>query len=103
MRQRIRQLSNRFAGMPLVNPVVKVLKNSAQKTVNRFVSSINGSKELSKELTKACHPDLFINSEKHQLAKELFEDISKNKRNLDKLIELKYEAQTRLGVQFKNR
>jgi len=103
MRHRIRQISNRFGGMPLVNPVMKVLKSSAKQTVKRFVSSIDGSKELSKELTKACHPDLFINSEKHQLAKELFEDISKNKRNLDKLIELKYEAQTRLGVRFKNR
>ncbi|MFV9551434.1 J domain-containing protein [Algibacter sp. PT7-4] len=75
---------------------------AAKIDMDNLVGSINGSKKIYKELSKVCHPDRFVNTDKQPIAETIFQDITKHRRDLEKLIELKYEAQTKLGVKFKN-
>ena len=58
-------------------------------------------KQLYDELKVKCHPDRFPNNnEKNQIALELFQEISKNKTNYKKLIELKELAIQKLNINF---
>ncbi|EIJ38117.1 hypothetical protein JoomaDRAFT_1097 [Galbibacter orientalis DSM 19592] len=66
-----------------------------------LMNSINNSKNLYKELSRSCHPDRFINSNKQKKAEEIFQEISENKRNFKKLMELKQEAITELNIKIK--
>jgi hypothetical protein len=75
----------------------------AQKTnvdMENLMNSINGSKELYKELSRLCHPDKFVNTDKQLIADKIFQEISKNKRNYNKLIELKQTAINDLNIKF---
>jgi uncharacterized protein YozE (UPF0346 family) len=73
----------------------------ADVDMDNLMNSINGSKDLYKELSRTCHPDRFINSDKQKLAEEIFQDISKHKRDFKKLTELKERAITELNINFK--
>jgi len=75
----------------------------AQKTnidMENLMNSINGSKELYKELSRLCHPDKFVNTDKQVIADKIFQEISKNKRNYNKLIELKQTAINDLNIKL---
>lgn len=77
---------------------------TAKKTdvdMNDVMNSINSSKGLYKELSRTCHPDSFINSDKQKIAEEIFQEISRNKRNFKKLTELKERATAELNINFK--
>lgn len=67
-----------------------------------LMESINNSKDLYKELSRVCHPDRFVNTKKHSIAEEIFQEISKNKRNYLKLSELKDRIKIELNINFKN-
>ena len=69
--------------------------------MNNLMNSINGSKELYKKLSRSCHPDRFINSDKQKIAEEIFQEISKNKRDFKILTELKEKAIIELNIKFK--
>lgn len=69
--------------------------------MTNLMNSINGSKDLYKKLSRLCHPDRFVNSDKHQLAEKIFQEISKNKRDFNKLSELKQRAISELKINFK--
>lgn len=69
--------------------------------MKNLMNSINSSKKLYKELSRACHPDRFVNSEKQEIAEEIFQEISKNKRDYKKLIELKQRMINELKIQLK--
>ncbi|WP_179348757.1 molecular chaperone DnaJ [Winogradskyella pacifica] len=73
---------------------------SSQVDMGNVMNSINGSKELYKQLSKRCHPDRFINSEKQELAETIFQDITKHKRNFQKLSELKERAKEELKIKM---
>lgn len=79
------------------------MRNAKKSDVDmdNLMNSINGSKDLYKELSRTCHPDRFINSDKQKLAEEIFQDISKHKRDFKKLTELKERAITELNINFK--
>ncbi|PRX14137.1 hypothetical protein [Nonlabens ulvanivorans] len=79
------------------------LKNAKDSKVNMgdLMDSINGARDLYKELSRKCHPDLFINTDKQLIAQDLFQEISKNKRDYKKLTELKERAVLDLKVNFK--
>ncbi len=79
------------------------LRNAKKSNVDmdNLMNSINGSKTLYKELSRACHPDRFINSDKQKIAEEIFQAISKNKRDFKKLSELKQRAVEQLKINFK--
>lgn len=71
---------------------------SANIDMDDLMNSINNSKEIYKELSKKCHPDRFVNTEKQDLAEEIFQEISKNKRNYSALQELKKRAFKELNI-----
>jgi hypothetical protein len=69
---------------------------------NIIISSFN-STALYNELKVKCHPDKFAtDEEKTIIAENIFQEISKNKTNMKKLLELKEEAKMKLNVNFKN-
>jgi len=78
------------------------LRKAKKTEINmaNLMDSINGSRELYVELSRVCHPDRFINTEKQEIASEIFKEISKNKRNYEKLLALKEKAITELNVTF---
>lgn len=52
-------------------------------------------------LKKRCHPDIFSpDAEKVAIADDLFQEITKNKNNYKKLLELKEMAKEKLNINF---
>lgn len=83
----------------------KRFKREAKEDDIDFSNIINSSfhvKPLYDELKVKCHPDRFPNDkEKNKIALDLFQEISKNKTNYKKLIELKELAKQNLNINFK--
>lgn len=81
----------------------KFKKESIEQDIdfdNIFNSSFN-SKVLYDELKVKCHPDLFVGDEiKQQIAETIFKEITKNKNNAKRLLELKNEATISLNLKF---
>jgi len=78
----------------------ETVKEAANKEfdMENVVNSINKAKPLFKELSKKCHPDKFANSDKYESALEIYQKITRNKRNYSKLLELKELAQEQLNI-----
>ena len=68
--------------------------------MNNLMNSIHNSRTLYKELSKKCHPDRFINDPKQKKAEEIFQEITKNERNYEKLSLLKLRAENELNINF---
>lgn len=68
--------------------------------MNNLMNSINGSRDLYKELSRKCHPDRFVNSPLQKIAEEIFQEISKSKRDYEKLLLLKLKAENELNIKF---
>lgn len=68
--------------------------------MDNLMNSINGSRALYKELSKKCHPDRFVNDARQKLAEDIFQEISSNKRDFDKLSTLKKRATEELNINF---
>ena len=67
---------------------------------NIIDSSFN-SIHLYDELKVKCHPDRFTtNTEKYYIAENIFQEITKNKTNIKRLVELKKEAIQKLNINF---
>jgi hypothetical protein len=66
--------------------------------MDNLMNSINGARDLYKDLSKVCYPDRFINTEKHKVAEEIFQEISKDKRNFKKLLAHKERAKKDLNI-----
>ncbi|WP_452230062.1 hypothetical protein [Lacinutrix sp. MEBiC02404] len=79
------------------------MRNAKESNVDmdNLMNSINGAKDLYKELSRTCHPDRFINSDKQKLSEEIFQEISKSRRDFKKLTELKERAINELMINFK--
>lgn len=79
-------------------------KKEAKKGEIDFGNIINSSfhvKPLYDELKVKCHPDRFpADHEKNKIALELFQEISKNKTDYKKLMELKELAKIKLNITF---
>lgn len=80
----------------------KELRSNLPKSIDMYdlMNSINQAEGLYKEISKECHPDLFLDSEKHDVAEELFKSISENRRNFKVLNELKTRAIQELNIKF---
>ena len=76
------------------------LKKSGNIDMNNLMNSIHHSRELYKELSKNCHPDRFVNTPKQEIAEEIFQKISRNKRNYEQLMFIKEEAKNKLNLNF---
>lgn len=80
----------------------KNIKGSKNNTIDmdNLMNSIHNSRTLYKELSKKCHPDRFINDSKQKKAEEIFQEITKNERNYEKLSSLKLRAENELNISF---
>lgn len=68
---------------------------------DNIINSSFNSTSLYDELKVKCHPDRFpIDDEKNIIADKIFQEITKNKTNIKRLIELKEEAQRKLDLNF---
>ena len=68
---------------------------------NNIINSSFHSIQLYDELKVKCHPDLFpIDKEKNIIAENIFQEITKNKNNYKRLLELKEEAIQKLNINF---
>ncbi len=68
--------------------------------MTNLMNSINSSRDLYKELSRKCHPDRFQDELIKNKADKIFQEISKNKRNYAKLVELKLVAKEQLNLKF---
>lgn len=68
--------------------------------MENLMDSINGARTLYKELSRKCHPDRFVNTPKEKIAQEIFQEITKNQRNFEKLKLLKEKAINSLNINF---
>lgn len=76
-------------------------KKSSEQEIdfNNIINSSFNSLELYNKLKVKCHPDCFpIDIEKNLIAKNLFQEITKNKNNIKRLLELKEEAKQKLNI-----
>ncbi len=51
---------------------------------------------LYKELCSEAHPDRFMDSEKQEIAKQMFQKIQANKYNYEELVSIKQEMEVKL-------
>ncbi len=66
-----------------------------------MINSSFNSQQLYDELKKKCHPDRFPNdNDKNSIAINLFQEISENKNNSKRLLELKEIAEQKLQIKF---
>ncbi len=79
-------------------------KNESLKQDIDFGNIINSSFnsiQLYDELKVKCHPDRFpTDKEKNTIAENIFQEITKNKNNVKRLLELKEEATQKLNINF---
>lgn len=71
---------------------------NADIDMNNIMDSINQSKDLYTKLSSLCHPDRFVNTPKEKIAEEIFQEISKNKRNYKELSLLKTRVRIELNI-----
>ncbi|MDR2413636.1 MAG: J domain-containing protein [Odoribacteraceae bacterium] len=77
------------------------MKNTGDSAnMQNIVDSIAKSKELYRELSRKCHPDRFVNTNLQQVAEEIFKEVSRNRRNYQKLLSLKQIAIEKLNLKF---
>ena len=68
---------------------------------DNIINSSFNSIELYDELKVKCHPDRFpADKEKNSIAENIFQEISKNKNNVKRLLELKEESIQKLNINF---
>jgi len=68
---------------------------------NNIINSSFNSEKLYDELKVKCHPDRFpMDNEKNLIAENIFQQITKNKTNIKRLLELKDEAIQKLNINF---
>jgi hypothetical protein len=92
-------ISRRNRSSDLNEDKIKSMKN-AKVDMAGLMNSINSSKELYKELSKKCHPDRFVNTDKQEIADLLFQEITQSKRDFGALEKLKIRAEKELGIKF---
>ena len=76
-------------------------KESLKQNIDfdNIINSSFNSIKLYDELKVKCHPDRFpTDKEKNRIAENIFQEISKNKNNVKRLLELKEEAIQKLNI-----
>lgn len=82
------------------NEFKKRMKHSSVD-MDGLMNSINNSKSLYKKLSRVCHPDRFVNTNKHKKSEEIFQELSNSKRDFKKLEALKERAKKELNIKLK--
>ncbi len=74
---------------------------SSKIDFGNIINSSFNAQAIYDELKKQYHPDKFTDPQKNAIATTLFQEITKNKHNQKKLLELKERAENELGIQIK--
>ena len=82
---------------PEITEILKTAKNT-DMNMDNLMDNINKSRGLYKRLSTKCHPDRFTNTEISDKANEIFQEITKSKRDYKRLLELKTIAETELNI-----
>ena len=80
---------------------VKFKNESLSQNIDfdNIINSSFNSTQIYDELKVKCHPDRFPNDkEKNAIAQLIFQEITKNKTNVKRLLELKEEAKQKLNI-----
>jgi hypothetical protein len=68
---------------------------------DNIINSSFNSIQLYDQLKVKCHPDRFpTDKEKNAIADSLFQEVTRNRTNVKRLIELKEEAKQKLNINF---
>ena len=96
------RLRTKKSKLDFSNVPIDKIKNAQNVDIDfdDVLNDITGSRVLYKELSAKCHPDRFINTPKQKIADELFQEISRDKRNYEKLTLLKERAIIELKITF---
>lgn len=76
-------------------------KESLTKSIDfdNIINSSFNSNKIYDELKIKCHPDLFHNDPlKKNIAENIFQELTKNRNNIKRLIELKEKAKQELNI-----
>jgi DNA-binding transcriptional regulator GbsR (MarR family) len=93
---RIKKRSSDFIGVKKSD-----LRNTGDNAdMKNLVNSIAKSRELYKELSRQCHPDRFVNTDLQSIAEDIFQEVSRNKRDYKRLLALKESAIEKLNIKF---
>ena len=76
------------------------LKKSGSINMPNLMNSLFHSEELYKELSRKCHPDRFVNTPEQEIAEDIFQRITRNRRDYEQLKLIKEEANNRLKLNF---
>lgn len=97
---KIRKLKKKLFDPNIQNNLkrINIIRNAKHTDIDmhNIVNSINKADSLYKQLSLKYHPDRFANTDLHAEAEQLFKRITKNKRNYQKLLLLKHEAEKQL-------
>lgn len=96
---RLRKIKPKLDFSDIPKEEIKKLKKK-EIDMDRLMDNINSSRKLYLELSKKCHPDNFISNDQKEIADKLFQEITSNKRNYHKLLELKQKAIAELIIKF---
>lgn len=98
----IYKLKSKMKGLELTDSETKHLKKAKKNKIDmdHLMNNIHSSKNLYKDLSKKCHPDRFINDPKQIIAEEIFQEITENEKNFEKLSKLKLRAINELNINF---
>jgi len=81
----------------------KLKKELSDNTIDfdNIINSSFNSTNIYNELKVKCHPDRFPNDiKKNTIAEKLFQEITENKNNIKRLLELKKKAEQELNINF---
>lgn len=96
---KLNKVNNNLAFNDLTKKDIKKSQKS-RIDMDNLMNSINSSRDLYKTLSKKCHPDRFVNTAKQDLAENIFQEISRNKRDFEKLNKIKLRAEKELNINF---
>jgi hypothetical protein len=80
--------------------IAREIKKSKGKQIdmNELMKDINLSKDLYKQLSRACHPDRFAGTELEITANELFQEVQQSENNYAALCDLKKQIEEKLNL-----
>lgn len=93
----------RIKGKPIIREIRKeIIKEAGKEDIDmeELMANINKAGRLYKTLSSKCHPDRFINSPKYLPAEEIFQEITRYKRNYKELCALRERAINELNVKL---
>lgn len=92
-------LIRKRSGMRISRQNIKKEALSHDIDFDNIINSSFHATTLYNKLKIRCHPDLFVDdADKNKIALDIFQELTKNKTNVKRLLELKSEAEIKLNI-----